>query len=117
MDESRLLTERNIWLSTVRSSGRPHLVPIWFVWWSGRAYVCTQGDSVKIKNLRANPRVSFALENGDKPVIGEGAVEILDADFPTEVVGLFKQKYDWDIPTDTAYSAMIVIAVEKWLKW
>ncbi|MCP4418942.1 MAG: hypothetical protein GY805_20185 [Chloroflexi bacterium] len=29
--EARLLTERNIWLATVRPSCRPHLIPIWFI--------------------------------------------------------------------------------------
>ena len=31
-DLQRLETEAIIWLATVRSDGRPHLTPIWFVW-------------------------------------------------------------------------------------
>jgi nitroimidazol reductase NimA-like FMN-containing flavoprotein (pyridoxamine 5'-phosphate oxidase superfamily) len=116
MDESRLTTERNIWLATVRPGGKPHLVPIWFVWHDGAVHICTQGDSVKVKNLRANPWVSFALEDGDKPVLGEGDATFVEA-FSPEVLALFKQKYNWDIPTDADYSAMISITPAKWLKW
>ncbi len=117
MDETRLLNERNIWLATVRSSGRPHLVPIWFVWSRGLAYVCTQSSSVKVKNLRANPRVSFALEDGDKPVLCEGNARLLSPPFPEDALALFKQKYDWDIPSDPGYTSMIEITPVKWLKW
>lgn len=117
MDETRLLTERNIWLATVRASGKPHLVPIWFVWMAGKAYVCTQADSVKVKNLQRDARVSFSLENGDKPMIAEGTVAFLDVPYPAELLQLFKDKYDWDITTDTAYRAMFEITPQKWLKW
>ena len=29
--QERLSTEKNIWLASVRATGAPHLVPIWFV--------------------------------------------------------------------------------------
>jgi hypothetical protein len=116
MDDSRLHTDRNIWLATVRASGKPHLVPIWFVWHNGKIYICTQQDSVKVRNLRANPRASFALEDGNKPVLGEGDAVFLDA-FPDAVLALFKSKYDWDIPTDAVYRAMIELTPRKWIAW
>ena len=30
--EARLGRESTIWLATVRADGRPHLVPLWYVW-------------------------------------------------------------------------------------
>jgi uncharacterized pyridoxamine 5'-phosphate oxidase family protein len=117
MDESRLLTERNIWLATVRVNGRPHLVPIWFVWVRGLIYICTQEDSVKVRNLSANPRASFSLQDGDKPVVGEGEVRRVEQPFPEDVLAIFKQKYDWDIPRDAGYRAMFEITPVKWLRW
>ena len=68
----RLTTESNIWLATVRADNTPHLVPIWFVWVEGKAYVCTAADSVKARNMRGKPNVAFALENGNAPVVLEG---------------------------------------------
>jgi PPOX class probable F420-dependent enzyme len=53
--------ERVVWLSTVHPDGRPHLVPTWF-WWDGSALVFwSKPDAVKVRNLRANPRLMIAL--------------------------------------------------------
>jgi hypothetical protein len=30
--DQRLYSDHMIWLSTVRSDGRPHTVPVWFLW-------------------------------------------------------------------------------------
>ena len=30
--DQRLRTDQIAWLGTVRPDGRPHLVPIWFLW-------------------------------------------------------------------------------------
>lgn len=92
LPEDRLFAARNIWLATVRPDGRPHLVPVWFVWVRERFYVCTAGQSVKAKNLIANPRASAALEDGDRPVIAEGRATILTQPYPDDVAAEFKRK-------------------------
>lgn len=117
MTDARLFTERNIWLATVRPDGRPHLVPIWFVWVHERFYICTEGRSVKVKNIAANPRASAALEDGNRPIIAEGRAAILPRPYPGDVVAEFKQKYGWDIGTDGSYDALIELTPEKWLRW
>ena len=56
-----LTAEPVVWLSTVRPDGLPHLVPTWF-WWDGEALlVFSKPDAVKVRNLRANPRLMVAL--------------------------------------------------------
>ena len=117
MNDPRLLTEKNIWLATVRADGRPHLVPIWFVWVNEKVYICTEGKSVKIKNIQANSRVSVALENGTQPAIAEGAARILQQPYPIDVIAEFKHKYEWDITTDASYNVLVEITPAKWLKW
>ena len=74
--DPRLTTERNIWLATTRTDGRPHLTPIWFVWLHDKIYVCTQGKAVKTRNLAANPNVAFSLENA-RSVIDAVALALL----------------------------------------
>jgi PPOX class probable F420-dependent enzyme len=117
MTDPRLLSDRNVWLSTVRPDGRPHLVPIWFVWVRDRFYICTEGKSVKVKNVAATPRASVALEDGNRPVIAEGVAAVLDRPYTEDVVAAFKDKYQWDISTDNSYNVLIEIIPEKWLKW
>jgi PPOX class probable F420-dependent enzyme len=61
-----LVEEPIVWLSTVRADGAPHLVPIWF-WWDGEALlVFSKPEAVKVRNLRADPRVMLALGDPDE---------------------------------------------------
>jgi PPOX class probable F420-dependent enzyme len=113
----RLENEKNIWLATIRPDGRPHLVPIWFVWVRERVFICTEGKSIKARNISANPRVSFSLESGNSPVIGEGHAMLLPLPYPPDVIATFKAKFDWDITTDATYSTLIEITPHKWLMW
>ena len=109
--DARLHTAKNIWLATTRPDGRPHLVPIWFVWHSERLYICTGGQSVKARNLHHNPRVAVALEDGSQAFVVEGTATTVT---PTaEVMALFKSKYDWDITADPPYDEVFEIAIAK----
>jgi general stress protein 26 len=110
--EQRLKTERNIWLATVRSNGRPHLVPIWFVWLDQKIFFCTEAHSLKAHNILDNPNVALALEDGDKPIVLEGLAKPIGLTDST-LLAAFQLKYTWDITTDTQYNQMIEIEVKK----
>ncbi len=114
----RLQVNRNLWLATVRPGGAPHLVPIWFVAHAGAVYLCTAPDSVKVRNLRANPRIAFALEDGNEPVIFEGTARVLEIPHaPPEIAPAFKAKYDWDILTDATYTVIVEITPSRRIGW
>jgi len=113
----KLETERNIWLASVRPDGRPHLVPIWFAWRKDKLYICTEPSSVKGRNLRQNPCVALALENGAEPLICEGQAAPVPVPWPADVIALFRQKYDWDISTEEQYTELFEVTPEKWLAW
>ena len=115
--DPRLRNDRNIWLATTRPNGTPHLIPIWFVWVDERFYICTGGDSVKARNLRANSQASVALEDGNRPLIAECRAEFLTKPWPRAVVAAFQEKYDWGIDDDANYDSVIALAPEKWLSW
>jgi PPOX class probable F420-dependent enzyme len=82
-----LESEPVVWLSTVRPTGEPHLVPIWF-WWDGEALlVFSKPHAQKVRNLRARPQVMLALGDADDDFdVGmvEGHAELLDSS-PTEI--------------------------------
>lgn len=111
-DRTRLQTAPNIWLASVRANGTPHLVPIWFVWLDDKLFFCTARQSVKARNIRANPSVALALEDGNDPVVLEGEAKILE-DVPDAVAQSFKQKYDWNIHGDDTYDAVIEITPQR----
>ena len=77
-------------------------------------YVCTSVDSVKARNLQANPSVSLALENGNAPVVLEGRACFTSIEsVPPAVIEAFQRKYDWNIVTDTTYNQVIEIEPMK----
>jgi F420H(2)-dependent biliverdin reductase len=115
--QSKLENSQNIWIASVRPDGRPHLVPVWFVWQSQKIYICIDASSVKAGNIRHNPLVAMALEDGLKPVICEGQVAPVESPWPGEVISAFYQKYNWDITQDDQYTLLCEITPHKWLNW
>ncbi len=90
----RLAAARSYWLATVRPDGRPHVAPVWGVWLDGAFSFGAERQSVKARNLAANPSLSLHLESGDDVVILEGAV--LAIPDPLAILGLdtaFQAKY------------------------
>jgi len=115
--QKRLETEANIWLSSVRPDGRPHLTPVWFAWHEGKLYICLQSTSVKARNIEQNPLVSLALEDGSRVVICEGSANFLRPPWPAAVAGIFQAKYQWNIVKDGDYDRLLEIRPVKWLTW
>ena len=66
-------------LATVRSDGRPHVVPIWFVVEDGAIVFNTWHTSVKARNLSRDPRASLAVDYEEPPfgyVVVEGEASL-----------------------------------------
>ena len=117
--EDRLHTERNLWVATTRTDGRPHLTPIWFVWHDARVWICTSAGSVKAHALTRNPRVSVALESGGSPVMAEGIAHRFARPYPPAVRAAFVAKFDWDIDVDDedgVHDALFEIVIDRWLQ-
>ncbi|MHA2501646.1 MAG: pyridoxamine 5'-phosphate oxidase family protein [Candidatus Kariarchaeaceae archaeon] len=112
--KSRLRDQRIIWLASVTTQNKPHLVPIWYVISAERVWICTPSGSKKIRNIIANPAISISLEDGAKPQMGEGTASLIQG-YPEEISRLFKQKYDWDIITDDEYDQVVSLNIEKWV--
>jgi PPOX class probable F420-dependent enzyme len=114
---AKLEQQHNIWVASVRPDGRPHLVPVWFVWHHGKIYIGTDPKSVKVNNFSLNPRVSLALEDGSHPVICEGQAGLVATPWPPDLVAAFFKKYEWDLHKETQYHDVWEITPAKWLFW
>jgi PPOX class probable F420-dependent enzyme len=78
LDEERVLT-----LATIGPSGRPHLMPLWYLR-EGRALVAwTYGKSQKIRNVERDPRATAQVEAG-RDVYGELRGAMLECDVAIE---------------------------------
>lgn len=116
---ARLASERNAWLCTLRRDGSPHVTPVWFVYADRAWWIGCDGPSVKVRNVRADPRVSLALEDGTVPVVAEGLARVYDGEFPARIVAAFAAKYDgWDItrgPDPDSVRVLLEVSVGRWL--
>ena len=94
--ERRLRSEPIIWLSSVRPDGRPHLVPVWFLWDGSSFLIFSQPNAQKVRNLRRSPQVMVALEatdEGEDVAIFEGEATLLDDPTITPLLPAYVEKY------------------------
>jgi len=56
--QKRLEKELIIWLATCGADGRPHAVPVWFLW-DGKTFLIYSVPGQKVKDIEANPLVQL----------------------------------------------------------
>lgn len=91
-----LQSYRSVWLSTTRPDGRPHCVPVWYMWLPDEklVYVVTHYTSVKAKNLQSQRYVVLCAGNADDTIILEGIAHLVtDAAEKKRVNDLWMEKY------------------------
>lgn len=59
-----LAAERTVTCATIGPSGRPHLMPLWFVLRAGALWAWTYAKSQKVRNLERDPRCTLQVEAG-----------------------------------------------------
>jgi len=112
---SRLESQKNIWFGSVRPDGRPHLTPVWFVWLEQKFYFGIDPNSVKSRNIRHNPRVALALEDGTNPVIVEGVARLVELPLAESLLEAFYKKYEWDLRKEEQFNQWVEVTPLKWL--
>jgi PPOX class probable F420-dependent enzyme len=94
---ARLEGETVIWLTTVNGNGQPQSSPVWFLATPDHVVVYSLADTPRVRNIRANPRVSLNLNStplGDELVIIEGRAEVVDDAPSAEQDDDYLVKYD-----------------------
>ncbi len=84
-------------ISTITPDNYPHVTPVYFVVDedSGEIYFETLMNSIKLRNLIENPRVTFYLDNGafrwtrDKAMMIQGYAEFLSMDNRNDIAKFF----------------------------
>ena len=83
-------------LVTVRSDGRPHVAPVWFLREENRVWVIAGGTAVKVRNIRRSPLVALSVAADSRPyqyVILEGQAEVTEGNLE-EMVKRICVRYD-----------------------
>lgn len=95
--DTRLRDDVIAWLTTVRPSGQPDTVPVWYVLREDDTIVVYSRPSMtKLRNLAANPKVSVVLDDtgdGDDVTRLEGTAEYVQDYPPAHEVPAFVHKY------------------------
>lgn len=116
--EARLGRETTIWLATVRANGRPHLVPVWYVWLDNKIYLATGSDTQKFYNMYNNQSVALALPDPNQVIIIEGEAHVANRQTVNKVADYFFHKFEWDFRyDDTTEWRLIEITPYKILAW
>jgi PPOX class probable F420-dependent enzyme len=126
--DQRLREEPIIWFTTVRPDGRPHTVPVWFLWDGETFLIFSQPGNLKIRNLQRNPHITLALDDtkqGGDVITVEGEAELLSEPSRNVVVPAFGEKYAsmmQEMGADPKrmledYSQPIRIKPTKFLSW
>ncbi len=95
------------WLTTVRPSGQPDSVPVWFLWDGETIVIYSRPNQVKLRNIASNPHVSFTVDDtkGGGDVIRIEGTAAVDAAQPRpDASPAYKAKYDQHI-IDIGYTA------------
>lgn len=93
----RLVSERDVWVSTAHPDHGPHQVPLWFMWDGEAVWMCTGAGSVTARNVREEPRVRLGLPDTFDVVLLQGEAECFpDRDVPEDAAEAFAAKFGWD---------------------
>jgi len=92
--EERLRSDEMVWLTTVRPDGRPHSIPVWFLWDGATVLIWSKPNTQKIRNLRQHHSVTLALDDTKKGVvILEGTAELLGRGDGSVTLQAYGEKY------------------------
>jgi nitroimidazol reductase NimA-like FMN-containing flavoprotein (pyridoxamine 5'-phosphate oxidase superfamily) len=114
----RLTAARNYWVGTTSAGGRPRATPVWGVWLGDALWFSAARDSLKARNLRANPAVVVHLESGDEVVILQG--EAAEVDDPARVepfLDAYEPKYGMRPDLAALEAVVITVAPRTALTW
>jgi len=114
----------SIWLITVRADGRPHGVPIWFVWYEGAAWVYSSAQTVHVRSMRRNPAVQLNTPETHETILIEGNAEVIDGVAHADaraLAPLFLAKHGLDVFVEaergpTVFVRIAPVVVKSWGK-
>ena len=95
---ARLAGERFVSVETFRRNGEGVCTPVWFAEVDGGFVFGTNGDSGKVKRIRANPKVRFAAANYrglERSDYADGKATVLDGEAAQEADSVLAAKYGW----------------------
>jgi PPOX class probable F420-dependent enzyme len=97
----RLTRSHDYWLATTRPDGRPHVMPVWGLWWDDAMWFSSGLRSSKARNLAADTRCAITTDDAQEPVVVQGTAAIVrDLDTIRDFAERVDAKYETDYGAD-----------------
>ena len=97
----RLTASKDFWLATTWPDGRPHVMPVWGVWWHDALWFSCGLRSRKAQNVARDPRCVVTTDDARNPVVIEGtARQVLDQDTISGFNDAVNAKYETSYSVD-----------------
>jgi PPOX class probable F420-dependent enzyme len=61
-------------MGTVSTGGRPHVVPVWFLWEAGTLWISSFRSTRKVRDLERNPNLSVLVDTAESGVDYQAAL-------------------------------------------
>jgi len=107
-------------LATVDQRNRPQVNPVWFLWEGDRLLLSIKPDTVKLRNLRANPAVAMSIlepEDSHRYLELRGTVESFERFTTLAFVNKLAHKYtgaDFTAGVDGEERYKVTVAIDSW---
>jgi hypothetical protein len=97
----RLTASHDFWLATTWPDRRPHVMPVWGVWWRDALWFSCGLRSRKAQNLAHDERCVITTDDARNPVVVEGtAARVIDPDVIAEFNDAVNAKYETSYSPD-----------------
>ena len=98
---ARLSASHDYWLATTWPDGRPHVMPVWGVWWEDALWFSCGLRSRKARNLERDQRCVCTTDDARNPVVVDGTVaRVTTPDVIARFNDTVNAKYDTDYSVD-----------------
>ena len=95
--EEQLIRSHDYWLATTWPDGRPHVMPVWAVWFDASLWFSCSLASRRRGNLLVDGRCVITTDEPRNPVVVEGVGEVVtDSDLLEAVLDAENAKYGTD---------------------
>jgi len=77
-----LKAQKVLRLATIDHSGKPHIIPVWYLYSRKKFYIGTNSRTEKAKNVKKNKHVSFCVDVGIRSpkiygIMGRGTAKLI----------------------------------------
>jgi PPOX class probable F420-dependent enzyme len=108
-------------MATLRSDGAPVSTPTWYVWDADRLLINLDGDRVRLKHLRRDPRVSLTVVDKDDwyshvTLLGR-VVDLYDDEGLADIDRISRHYTGQPYPDRERPRVSAWIEVERWHGW